>query len=390
VIPRKLPAAAVLLTAVALCGCAERKTIVLPAPPVEIRKETEALPAARPEQGPPQPDLFRTYAETIARTRDAMPRGAVRDVIPLWKALEGTPWGTDAVFHQGVLLQLAEDEEGAIEEYRRLTDNAPVFEPAAANLLGLYLLRGEREKARALIGRILPADSMPPAAMLPELQSNIAAVLAELGDRQRAAGILLALRAKKLPIPSLPWNMAVLSYREGDADTARRLASEIPPEVANLLPVVASRFAWEPGAVKVPAPPDNVSSTRPRMAALWRNLAAYAFYSGGNPAGAESILEMGVGAKDRHDLAEFLTNTGLAEADQGKWKEARAHLEEAVKENPGIPAVWINLGIFREVYEGNVAGALECYEMYVKIRGWRSNEVRKWIEGLRASLPPRQ
>lgn len=377
-IARRIAAVLLIAAALGLSSCAERKIVLVPTPPVDIRKE----PPARVEPKPPAPDLSKMYAEAIARTREAMPRGGGREVLPLWKALEGTPWGTDAIFHQGVLLQLAGDEEAAAAQYRRITDNAALFEPAAANLLGIYLLRGESEKARVLVDRVLPPGHAPVPAMLPELQANIAAVLVDLGEYERASRLSLALKANRTVAPSLPWNLAVLSYRGGNVSEARRLASEIPPDIANLWPVVASRYAWDREAEKVPAL-DNVTGARPRMAALSRNLAAYVLYRNGNAAAAENILKETAG--DRRDHAEILANIGLVEAVQGKWKEARTHLEQSVKIKPGMPEGWINLGIFREVYEGDLPGALECYEKYVKIGGWRKDEVRKWIEGLRPS-----
>ena len=86
-------------------------------------------------------------------------------------------------------------------------------------------------------------------------------------------------------------------------------------------------------------------------------------------------------------MTEISTNIGMMQAEQGKWKDARANLEKAVRANPAMPGGWLNLGIFREVYEGNPEGARECYEHYVRLRGLRSEEVRKWLDRLGQSAP---
>ncbi|MBI5420499.1 MAG: tetratricopeptide repeat protein, partial [Deltaproteobacteria bacterium] len=362
-------------------------------PPAQAPAPQAQVPPAPPAKGtevrvePPAPDYPRLYSEAIARTKEAISRGAGKDALPLWKALEGSPMGTDAIFHQGVLLHRAGDVDGAVTRYRRITDTAPVFEPAAANLLGIHLLRGDLQPARALIDRLWPPGLTAVPDMLPELQSNIAACLVELGDYDRAALLFLAMRAKGAHTPSLLWNMAVLSYRKGDLPTARRLTAGTPPEVANLWPVVASRFAWDREAGKVPSM-EGVPSAERRMAALAGNLAAFEEHRKGNIAGALRILgELG---EEKRSFAEILNNLGLLEMEQGKWKEARASLERAVREKPGMAEGWLNLGIFREVYEGNSTEALDCYRRYVSLNGSRKDEVGKWVDWLQKSASPRQ
>ena len=81
--------------------------------------------------------------------------------------------------------------------------------------------------------------------------------------------------------------------------------------------------------------------------------------------------------------AEIYTNLGLLQMAQGKWKEARASLERAVAQNPSMPEGWLNLGIFRDVYEGDAQKARECYEKYSNITTYRRKEVDAWIGWLR-------
>lgn len=381
----------VLAAALLLSACAAEKAVLAPTPPVEIRKEASPPPApakaaAMPPSAPAAavlPDYPRMYREAFVRTKEAFQQGRVRDAIPYWKALEASPWGTDAVFHQGVILHLAGDLDGAAESYGRLTDRAPVFEPAAANLLGIRLLRGNLKEARPLIERILPAGSGPHAEMLNELQANLGAALVELGDLAGAERLFKGIAGDMRP-PSLSWNMAVLAYRRGDPANARRLSSEVPAEVGKLWPVIASRFAWERESGRIP-PAADVPAAERRISALAWNLAAYDEYRKGNLKGAEDIL-----AKEKANAAPFGAisgNLGLLQMEQGKLKEARRNLEKAVEEEPELREGWLNLGIFREVYEGNTAGALECYGRYVRMNGSRKEEVGQWIERLQKSSP---
>jgi tetratricopeptide (TPR) repeat protein len=324
------------------------------------------------------------YSEAISRTKKAFQRGLVKEAIPLWKALEESPWHAEAVFHQGVILHLAGDIEGAAAIYRRVGDRPPVYEPAAANLLGIYLLRGDLQGARTLVDRVLPPGVEPAPDMLPELQSNVGAALVEFHDPDRAVRIFLAMHAKGKRSPSLSWNMAVLAYRNGDVATARRMASEVPPEVGRLWPVIASRFAWERESGKVP-PPGDVSEAERRISALAWNLAAFEEYRKGNLQEAEGILARK--KKENAPFSEIVSNLGLMQLEQGKWKEARENLEKAVGDDPGLPEGWLNLGVYREVYEGNPSEALKCFSRYVKLNGSRKDEVRQWIEWLQKPSP---
>lgn len=375
----RAPLLGAIVAALALSACATQKVVLAPTPPVEIRKEPSS-----PTPSKPAPDYSRMYSEAIARTKEAFQRGSVKEAIPSWKALEESPWGADAVFHQGVILHLAGDLDGAAAGYRRLADRSPVFEPAAANLLGIYLLRGNLRGARSLVDRVLPPGVEPAPDMLPELQSNVGAALVELGDPDRAARLFLAMRAQGGRSPSLSWNMAVLAYRNGDVATARRMASEVPPEVGRLWPVIASRFAWERESGKVSLPGD-IPASEGRISALAWNLAAFEEYRKGNLPGAESILARK--KEENANFSEILSNIGLLQLEQGKWKEARGNLEKAVGDNPGLPESWLNLGVYREVYEGNPAEALECYSRYVRLNGLRKDEVRQWIEWLQKPSP---
>lgn len=323
------------------------------------------------------------YEEAIGRTKDAISRGTPKSAIPSWKALEESPWRQDALFHQGVLLQLAGDLDRAKVPYIQLAGETPPHEPAAANLLGIWLLRGDLEEARSLASRLLPDPVDPSHEMLPELQANLAAVLAEEGRFTDAATLILALQARGFDPPALSWNLAVLAYRNGDVAAARKLAGKIPTETASLWPVAASRFAWDPEREQIPAI-DNVPATEPRMAALARNLRAYEEFRKGNATGAGAILAEPASEKTP---AELVSNIGILAAEQGRWNEAREALERAVRIMPFLAAGWRNLGIFLDIYAGDANGARESYQKYGTLNGVSKEEVRRWAEWLGRSAP---
>jgi len=388
---------ALLLLSLGLLSCAPGKIVLLPTPPADVRKETASrtsapvtLPAPQPA-APPSPavpapspvDYTKRYEAAIARTKEAIARKAWITAIPAWVELENSPHRRDAVFHQGVLLQLAGDLDGARTLYRKLADERPSYEPAAANLLGILLLRGELAETRPLVARLLPAPSSPPSGMLPELQANLAAVLVEEGKQEEAALLILSLQARGFKFPSLSWNLAVLAYRKGDVATAQKLAGGLPEETASLWPVAASRAAWGSEGDKIPAI-DNVPPAERRMASLARNLRAYREYRNGDPGAAEAILRETDGGPQP---PEMLTNLGILAADQGKWKEAREALDEAVREKPTLAAGWRNLGIFLEIFVGDPEGARECYKKYGANNGMRREEVLKWADWLGRSAP---
>lgn len=391
----KRPPSVLLLLSLGLLSCAPKRIVLLPTPPPEVRKE--AVPAAAaPESTPgPQPtippppaapapppvDYAKRYEEAIVRTREAIERRAWRKAIPDWGKLEKSPYRRDALFHQGVLLQLAGDLDGAETIYRTLAEESPAFEPAAANLLGILLLRGDMEESGRLAARLLPDPASPAPGMLAELQANLAAVLVEQGNRERAARLFLSLRNRGIDFPSLTWNLAVLAFRRGDVAAARELSGRLPEETASLLPVAASRAAWDPEEVPTI---EHIPSTGRRMEILARNLRAFREHRKGDPGAAEAILRE---TNDGELPPELLTNLGILAAEQGKWKEARESFEEAVRKDPTLASGWRNLGIFLEIFAGDPEGARECYERYGINNGVHREEVLQWAEWLERSVP---
>ncbi len=380
---------AIVLGAALLSGCAPRSAVLLPAPPAEIAK---ALPPKAPGPPPPSPasapgpDPANLYRDAVARTRDLLAKGEGRKAMPLWVALEGSPFAADAVFNQGVLHQLSGDVDRAGELYRRAAAPPLLSQPAAANLLGIALLRGNRETLRDLVAAAGRTDAARPGERLPELSANLVAALIDLSRFDEAETLYRSVLKAGSTTAALPWSRAVLAYRKGDLAGARQYASVVPPPVAALWPVVASRTAWERAPVKVP-PLDGRTSAEPRYLLLSRNLAAYDAWRRGDLDGSAALLAGGASGKS--PPGEYLNNLGIVLAEAGRWKEAKTLLERTVAEAPDLPEGWLNLGMFREMYLGDAPGALSCYERYGKLNGERKTEVSKWVEWLRKSSSPR-
>jgi Flp pilus assembly protein TadD len=383
---REAVTTAVILISLGFSACAPRLAIRIPTPPAKVRKEAAISRIGPPKKTPvpPPPDYGKLYAEAIDQTKKAISKGQATDALPHWKRLEESSWRADAIYHQGVLHHIAGELDHAADQYHRALSASPSFEPASANLLGIYLLRGEKPKMESLVARIFPPGADPSPEMLPELQANLGSALLETGRRDEAAPIFLALKARKPRTPSLPWNMAVMSYREGNRETAKELASNLPPEVASLYPVVASRVAWTQDSQTVPVL-DKVPAGQPRLANLSQNLSAFSGYRKGDLEAAERHLLPA--ATDNAVPAELISNLGLLQMEMGKWKEARASLERVTTQHPSLPEGWLNLGIFLEVYEGNPQRARECYKTYVRMNGYRKKEVDAWIGWLPESSP---
>ena len=375
------------LGAAFLSGCASRAAVLLPAPPAEIAKAALAKsPGGAPPSPAPGHDPANLYRDAVARTRELLLKGEGLRAIPLWAALEGSPFTADAVFNQGVLLQLSGDVDRAEELYRRAAAPPLFSQPAAANLLGIALLRGNREPLRNLVddvGRTLAART---GERLPELSANLVAALVDLSRFDEAETLVRSILKTGSTTAALPWSRALLAYRKGDLAGARQFSSILPPPVAALWPVVASRTAWERETAKVPSL-DEKTSGQPRYLLLSRNLAAYDAWRKGDLAGSEALLSGGASMKS--PPGEYLNNFGIVLAEEGRWKEANALLERTVAEAPDLPEGWLNLGMFREMYLGDVPGALSCYERYGKLEGGRKDEVSKWAEWLKKSSSPR-
>jgi tetratricopeptide (TPR) repeat protein len=320
------------------------------------------------------------YREAVARTRDLLARGNVRDALPLWEGFGEGPYAAEAAFNRGVLLQLSGDARGAADQYRRAASPPLLSEPAASNLLGVALLAGDRPALREAVDNVARPIAALPGDRSPEFLGNLAAAFGELGRATEAEAMQRSIVAKGGTTPLLRWNQAVLAWRRGDIATARKIAAELPPGVFTLWPVEASRVAWDRDPSKVP-PLDG--SAEPRLRAMSRNLSAFREWQRGDAAAARGFLEE-TGGGD-FPVAEYQTNMGIVLAEQGRWKDAKAVLERAVASDPSLPEGWLNLGLYREVYLGDGPGALSCYERYVTLNGPRRDEVAKWSEWLRKS-----
>jgi Flp pilus assembly protein TadD len=377
------------LSASLLAGCAPRSSVLLPEPPTEIVK---TAPAKAPEAPPPPASApeptspANLYRDAVARTRELLSRGEGSNAIPIWAALEGSPFAAEAVFNQGVLYQLSGDIDRAEVLYRRAAAPPLLSEPATVNLLGIALLRGNRETLRNLVEAAGKKGPAPPGERIPELSANLIAALVDLGRFDEAETLSRSLPKPEHPNSTLPWNLALIAYRRGDLDGARKLSALLPPSVAALWPVAASRVAWERDPTKVP-PLDGKTSGEPRYLLLSRNLDAYTAWKRGNLDNSAALLAGGISGKS--PPGEYLNNLGIVLAEAGRWKEAKTFLERAVAESPDLPEGWLNLGIFREMYLGDVPGALSCYERYGKLGGGRKDEVSKWVEWLKKSSSPR-
>ena len=382
-----------LLGAAFLSGCAPRVAVLLPAPPAEIAKAAPAkAPVSPPVPSPPSPapapgpDPANLYRDAVTRTRELLARGEGRTAVPLWAALEGSPFTAEAVFNQGVLFQLAGDVDRAEALYRRAAAPPLHSLPAAANLLGIALLRGNRETLRDLVDAAGRANAARTGERPPELPANLVAALVDLSRFDEAETLYRSILETGRTTPALAWSRALLSYRKGDLAGARQFTSLLLSRVAAFWPVAASRVAWERETAKVP-PLDGKASGEPRLLLLSRNLAAYDAWRKGDLDRSAALLDDGASGKS--PPGEYLNNLGIVLAEAGRWKEAKTLLERAVAEAPDLPEGWLNLGIFREVYLGDVQGALSCYERYGKLEGARKDEVSKWSEWLRKSSSPR-
>jgi tetratricopeptide (TPR) repeat protein len=385
---RRTPLRIIVLGAAFLAGCAPRAAVLLPEPPGEIAKAAAKSTGGAPPSpiSAPGPDPAKLYRDAVARTRELMARGEGHRAIPLWVALEGGPFEGEAVFNQGVLLQLSGDVDRAEELYRRAAAPPLLSRPAEANLLGIALLRGNRETLRILVDTAGRTHAARTGERLPELSANLVAALVDLSRFDEAETLYRSVLKTGSTTAALPWSRALLAYRKGDLAGARQFSSILPPPVAALWPVVASRTAWERETAKVP-PLDGKTSGQPRYLLLSRNLAAYDAWRKGDLAESEALLSDGASMKS--PPGEYLNNFGIVLAEKGRWKEANAFLERTVAEAPDLPEGWLNLGMFREMYLGDVPGALSCYERYGKLMGGRKDEVSKWAEWLKKSSSPR-
>jgi tetratricopeptide (TPR) repeat protein len=359
-----------------------------PAPPAS---DNAAAPRPAPAADnlaapPPPPDWWNRYTAAIAKTREAIAREKPAEAVAGWQALEDSPYRAEAVFHQGVLRHLSGDIEGAEAIYRRGTDQAPIDQASAANLLGIYIMKGESAKARELVDRIAPAGA-PTASLLPELVANAGAVLLEAGDVARAASLFTSLESRGRMTPASDWNQAIVAWRRGNAPAARKLADKLPPETAQLWSVTASRAAWDNAlAAQIARQYATAPGGDRRLTPLAANFDAFSRFRAGKVPEAEALLA--AAAKAPGCPPELLSNLGWLQIEQGKWAAGRATLERVTREYPALPEGWFNLGLFREVYAGDSPGAVECYRKYVSLSGYRKDEVAKWIDWLQKPAPP--
>ena len=71
----------------------------------------------------------------------------------------------------------------------------------------------------------------------------------------------------------------------------------------------------------------------------------------------------------------------------GRFAEARADYEQALKLDPLFADVHLNLAILLDLYLGLPQAALQHYERYQEIVGGEDKQVKLWITDLKQRLP---
>ena len=77
----------------------------------------------------------------------------------------------------------------------------------------------------------------------------------------------------------------------------------------------------------------------------------------------------------------------LAYREQGRFDDARTAYEQALKTDPGLIEVNLNLGILYDLYLQDAARALEYYERYQTLASARDKTVDLWITDLKQRMP---
>ena len=172
----------IVLGAAFLAGCA-------PAPPFfspRHRRRSRRPPRRRPREAPPSPASApgpgpaNLYRDAVARTRGTAGHGEGRRAIPLWVALEGTPFAAEAVFNQGSSSNFRGRRPGRGTVPAAPPRRAAAFPTGRGQPAGDRPAPGNRETLRNLVDAAGRTDAARTGERLPELSANLVAALVDL------------------------------------------------------------------------------------------------------------------------------------------------------------------------------------------------------------------
>jgi Tfp pilus assembly protein PilF len=102
---------------------------------------------------------------------------------------------------------------------------------------------------------------------------------------------------------------------------------------------------------------------------------------------AEASLKAALAIDSEHAIA--LNRLGMVLRQQGRFEEARAAYEQAIKADPEYGLAYYNLGVLNDLYLRSLGDALQNYEHYQVLEG-EDPQVNKWIADLKRRISVEQ
>jgi tetratricopeptide (TPR) repeat protein len=102
---------------------------------------------------------------------------------------------------------------------------------------------------------------------------------------------------------------------------------------------------------------------------------------------AEAIADLERAVRLAPQRADLLNQLGVTYRMAGEFAKARATYERAIEVDPNYALAWLNLGILEDLYLWDRQRALALYERYLALAPAGDENVRKWVADLKNRMP---
>ncbi len=256
-------------------------------------------------------------------------------------------WKNIVTLFDTAMANTEDHPEDALRFYSKVTELAPELWEPYYNMAIIHMRLGQMEMAEEALHMALKRGGSPAW-----IYNALGIVYMATGRDEKAEAVLKKGLGYERSLPILT-NLAGIYIRHGDTDRA-------------------GRYLLESERID----PSN-ETVRYNKGLL--------LYKRGDYRGARLELETLDEYTDR-----VLTYRAQALLKLGEYEKALELFEEIAKRDPSNPYPYRNMGIIYEIYMGDLEKALENYLAYVERGGERDEEVRGWIEVVKARLRLRE
>jgi len=257
------------------------------------------------------------------------------------RALRDDGRAYQAAFALGVIADRKNDENRALQYYRRALQVVPDHERSAEGIVTIYLRRGSVPDALAFIEPL--AQRWVRNLHLQALHAEVLARAGRFDDALEAARVALKRDERFVPAMIAMAKASLAQERTELAESVIEQALAVDPDNAELHFLNGQLLVDKPGRLAAALEAFQKAVTERPDYPEARTALGLLYLEGGNYSGALEQLE--AAARLAPMLAEAHLNLGDAYRVNRRWAEAKASYERALAMRSELPAAHFNMGL---------------------------------------------